>query len=305
VKLMLKGKKKTRILTAALTLCLMASVLLAPAAVSGTDDSAIGSDRAIATPTEPEKTATPAEEDGAAPNLKEALLPPEAAVSPPLDGQEVIAPLSTDAISSPLESDATILPLVNETITLNDELGANTSGTGWTYTVAGSIGTYTITGSGITITGTTTNKIIVVTDVGTHNLTLSGASIDVSDKVNTAALAVTGNGTLDETMLNLTLSGENALKSGSERAGLQLTNLGSVVIAAGDEDGLTATSVDRAAGIGTGYSIANNNVGSITISGGKIDATGGSGAAGIGTGINSSVRGNITISGGKIDATGG
>ena len=57
----------------------------------------------------------------------------------------------------------------------------------------------------------------------------------------------------------------------------------------------------NAAGIGNGYW---GTCGAITISGGKITATGGENAAGIGGG-NRGTCGAITISGGTVEATGG
>ncbi len=136
--------------------------------------------------------------------------------------------------------------------------------------------------------------------------------------------------------VSLTLVGQdNTLKSGRDYAGLGCAQGAALVI--GGEGSLTATGGLYGAGIGGGRDenggaititggtvIASNNYGAagigggfadsgggcgggtITISGGSVTASGGSGlGAGIGGGGNGGSGGTITISGGTVTATGG
>jgi hypothetical protein len=146
----------------------------------------------------------------------------------------------------------------------------------------------------ITIIGTTTDgdKVIVAHNGVTANVMLQNVNIDVSGTEYACAFAITGSSSV-----NLTLSGANALKSASSRAGLQAASGNSVAIAGAGS--LTVTGGSGGAGIGGSY---NESGGTITISGGTITAkTGGyyrTGGAGGGAG------GTIIIRGGNVTAAG-
>jgi hypothetical protein len=185
---------------------------------------------------------------------------------------------------------------------------------------------------------TNTHKIVVAPSASPAGVTLDGVQIDVSATANAAALHVDG------ATLNLTLHGDNMLKSGSDCAGLQLENRANLKITvASDGHRLTAVGIQNGAGIGSrigksagdiniaagvinaesvnttvsgtgaagigsggGGAIGNvSSVGDITITGGKITATSGRIGGGIGTANNASSVGDITITGGHIDATSG
>ena len=129
-------------------------------------------------------------------------------------------------------------------------------------------------------------------------VTLKDVNIDAS-RGSEAAVSVTGKG--DTT---IELDGDNELKSGAGHAGLEHNKTdtsGELTIQDKDNNGsLDATAGSGSAGIGGSY----GHDGEVTISGGTIDATSNNGGAGIG---GSGYRGNadITISGGTIRATGG
>ena len=152
---------------------------------------------------------------------------------------------------------------------------------------------------------------------------LEDVNIDASSRVNPsattlndtsyAAVNVTGKGDT-----NIELDGDNELKSGRYRAGLEHNqtadsegNVTSGKLTIQDDKdnagSLTATGGESAAGIGGG----NANAGQVTITGGNITATGGYGSAGIGGGYGqispnpNAGDGDITISGGTIKAAGG
>ena len=150
-------------------------------------------------------------------------------------------------------------------------------------------------------------------------VTLKDVNIDTSSRVNPsattgndahyAAINVTGKGDT-----NIELDGDNELKSGRNRAGLEHNQTvdsegnvtsGKLTIQDENNDGrLNVTSGDFGAGIGGGSAKA----GQVTITGGTITATGEDGAGiGGGHGNMSSNAGNadIEISGGTIEATGG
>ena len=144
------------------------------------------------------------------------------------------------------------------------------------------------------------------------NLTLKDVKIDVSDTGSywvegKAALSVQGKGNVE-----IELDGENELKSGVQRAGLEKntsTSTGTLTLKDDNNEAgsLTATGGDWGAGIGNGgyYGNGGNRSGeNITITGGSVTATGGDYAAGIGGGYYGSGK-NITIKGGTVTATGG
>ena len=139
------------------------------------------------------------------------------------------------------------------------------------------------------------------------NLTLKDVKIDVSDTGSywvegKAALSVQGKGNVE-----IELDGNNELKSGVQRAGLEKntsTSTGTLTLKDDKEAGsgsLKATGGKYGAGIGGGEYYSGGN---ITITGGRVNATGGWGSAGIGGGNYGSGK-NITIKGGTVTAKGG
>jgi uncharacterized repeat protein (TIGR02543 family) len=146
------------------------------------------------------------------------------------------------------------------------------------------------------VTYTTTDTISIVSSAKTANLTLSAVSIDRSGTEDACALNVDG------ATLNLTLKGANKLKSALDRAGLELSSGGNVVI---DGPGsLEASSPNDnssfAAGIGGG---SDSAAGDVTINGGVVSAEGAT--AGIGDAGPGSSMDKIVINGGVVNATGG
>ena len=167
------------------------------------------------------------------------------------------------------------------------------------------------------------NIITVINKAATAlKLTLKDVKIDVNDTgKNTgypwtsdegkAALSVQGNGNVE-----IELDGNNELKSGPHRAGLEKntsTSTGTLTLKDDNNEAgsLTATGGDWGAGIGNGgyYGNSDNRSGeNITITGGTVNATGGWGGAGIGGGGGNGAGGNgknITIIGGTVTAGGG
>ena len=147
------------------------------------------------------------------------------------------------------------------------------------------------------------------------NLTLKDVKIDVSDTgipgtnvKGKAALSVQGKGNVE-----IELDGDNELKSGRFRAGLEKNTSTSsyLPISTGtltlkDDKGvgsgsLKATGGYNGAGIGGG---SGNETSNITITGGTVTAAGGYQGAGIGGG-RMGIGKNIKITGGTVTATGG
>ena len=144
------------------------------------------------------------------------------------------------------------------------------------------------------------NTITVINKVANTvlNLTLRDVKIDVSDEDEKTALSVQGDGNVE-----IELDGDNELKSGFVRAGLEKnTSEGTLTLKDDNKDGsLKATGGDYGAGIGGSM---NNGTNKITIKGGTVEAKGGLYAAGIGGGIGGGGE-DITIKGGRVTATGG
>ena len=157
------------------------------------------------------------------------------------------------------------------------------------------------------------NIITVINNAATAlKLTLKDVKIDVSDTGDfatsgKAALSVQGKGNVE-----IELDGDNELKSGADRAGLEKntsTSTGTLTLKDDKEAGsgsLKATGGKYGAGIGGGEYYSGEN---ITITGGRVNATGGWGSAGIGGGNygsgNYGSGKNITIKGGTVTAKGG
>ena len=161
------------------------------------------------------------------------------------------------------------------------------------------------------------NTITVINKAATAlKLTLKDVKIDVSDTgKNTgipgtsvegkAALSVQGSGDVE-----IELDGENELKSGFNRAGLEKTDFTFIgtpstgMLTLKDDNqkagSLKATGGQFGAGIG---GVENGNGKNITINGGTVEATGGDFGAGIGGGFGGSGE-NITINGGTVTADG-
>ena len=161
------------------------------------------------------------------------------------------------------------------------------------------------------------NIITVINKAATAlKLTLKDVKIDVSDTgKNTgipgtsvegkAALSVQGSGDVE-----IELDGENELKSGFNRAGLEKTDFTFIgtpstgMLTLKDDNqkagSLKATGGQFGAGIG---GVENGNGKNITINGGTVEATGGDFGAGIGGGFGGSGE-NITINGGTVTADG-
>ena len=155
------------------------------------------------------------------------------------------------------------------------------------------------------------NTITVINNIADKvlNLTLKDVKIDVSDtggdnfefeddQRGKAALSVQGKGNVE-----IELDGNNELKSGASRAGLEKTSTGTLTLKDDNKEAgsLTATGGFNSAGIGGGYLGDGRD---ITITGGTVTATGGRLGAGIGGGREGKGE-NITITGGTVTATGG
>lgn len=130
----------------------------------------------------------------------------------------------------------------------------------------------------------TTNKITITS--GVHDITLEGVNIDVSNIENTCAFSIE-NGA----KVNLTLVGENVLKSGRNRAGLQVPERATLVITEESEGGSLDATGNVGAGIGGGSQQAG---GTITITGGTVIANGGHWSDGIGDGREGRVQSTFT-----------
>ena len=155
------------------------------------------------------------------------------------------------------------------------------------------------------------NTITVINNIADKvlNLTLKDVKIDVSDtggdnfefeddQIGKAALSVEGKGNVE-----IELDGNNELKSGASKAGLEKTSTGKLTLKDDNNEAgsLTATGGASAAGIGGGFQGKGEN---ITITGGTVNATGNEDGAGIGGGSSGSGE-NITINGGEVTGSGG
>ena len=118
-------------------------------------------------------------------------------------------------------------------------------------------------------------------------VTLKDVNIDTSSR-NNAAVSVTGSGNT-----TIKLDGDNHLAGGN---GIYSNSSGSLTISGDENDSLTAQGGDSRSGI---YSN-----GSVTISGGTVNANGGYGNGGYGGDGIRSDGGGVTISGGTVTANG-
>ena len=144
----------------------------------------------------------------------------------------------------------------------------------------------------ITSSGTTDNTVtITAAENATANVTLNNVNIKTD---NGAAISTSGN-------VNIELEGNNSVQSGSDHAGVEKDNTGTLTITDKDKDGtLTANGGSGGAGIGGGMGGDGTD---IEVFGGTVTATGGPKGAGIGGG-NGGAGTGITVSGGEVNATG-
>ena len=154
------------------------------------------------------------------------------------------------------------------------------------------------------------NTITVINNAAKAlKLTLKDVKIDVSGTGDytgsletsvqgKAALSVQGSGNVE-----IELDGDNELKSGFNRTGLEKISTGTLTLKDDNQKAgsLTATGGCYGAGIGGGYYGRGEN---ITITGGTVTATGGDCGAGIGGAVGGSGE-NIIITGSTVTATGG
>ena len=151
--------------------------------------------------------------------------------------------------------------------------------------------------NGHTFTGT--EKISVQS--GTHYITLSGVDINGAGVSggNSSAFSIEPGA-----KVFLTLEGRNVLAGGENYAGLRVPAGAELEITAQSTGSLEATGNAGYTSKG-GAGIGGNNGesgGTITIHGGTVTATGGSGGAGIGGG-ESGIGGDVVITGGTVEAT--
>lgn len=145
--------------------------------------------------------------------------------------------------------------------------------------------------------GTTNNTVTITAEKNaTANVTLENVNIDTG-KTGGAAITASGEG-----KVNIELDGTNRVQSGNTHAGVEKKDNGTLTITDENKDGsLTANGGGvGGAGIGGGQGGSGSN---ITISDGKVTATGAGAGAGIGGGYVGSGSG-ITIEGGEVTARG-
>ncbi|MGN0078225.1 MAG: hypothetical protein ACI36V_05495 [Coriobacteriales bacterium] len=168
------------------------------------------------------------------------------------------------------------------------------------YTIGGGsetayTGAYTITNTAAEAAG---NGIVVAS--GTHEITLKDASIDMSEADGACAFEIAPGASV-----KLTLAGTNSLKSGDDKAALQVEEqegtAAELLITKVSTGSLECVGGDSAAGIGGGD---RGSAGIVSVAGGSIKATGGFSGAGIGGG-NRGNGGTVTITGGAVDVTAG
>ena len=137
---------------------------------------------------------------------------------------------------------------------------------------------------------------------GTHNIAIRNINVDVHGTNNDCAFSIA-----PSSKVNLTLEGQNTLRSGDYRAGLEVpgdnsnppdtTGNAFLTITGQNSDSLIANGGDCGAGIGGGQ---GDSGGTIAITGGDVTTTGGQHAEGIGGGSVSGgggAGGDVTISG--------
>ena len=201
--------------------------------------------------------------------------------------------LDLAATVSGADAEAAVFVPETKGVTVNGtDVGCN-FGEGWSFyngvVRIEEAGTYEIAGSASGI------GVLAKADCA---VTLNGLSLDASGVEDRAAFAIAPGASVD-----LTLAGENVLKSGKDCAGLQVPVGAAVTI--GGEGALAATGGQSSAGIGGGFF---GSAGTVSITGGTVVANGDANAAGIGSGaggLNQKLSGGtISISGGTVTANG-
>lgn len=144
------------------------------------------------------------------------------------------------------------------------------------------------------ITGTSTTNFIQVSS-GTHNMTISDLTVDVSAISSCFAFFIQSGANV-----NLTLQGENLLRSGYYRAGLSVISGAGLTITSESTGSLSSYGNMAGAGIGGNWGAGTS--GTIIINGGTVNAIGSDGA-GIGGGKGGS-NGTVIINGGTVNAIG-
>ena len=203
-------------------------------------------------------------------------------------------------------------------IRLNEGIDSieQTSGDGWAFENGSLIitgnGTYDIRG---TVGANPARSPNIIVKAGAEaNIFLTDVNIDKSstgksmEQLGEAAFQIESGASA-----NVWLAGNNSLKSGAGRAGLEVPDGATLRLSSADGDGMTtgtliANNNSKGAGIGgAGYPSSQGRAGNISIYGGKIEAKGGMGCAGIGGGDTESYDGggHIFIAGGDITAWGG
>ncbi len=269
---------KKRIFSILLALCLAAGLASVPAlAVDGEESAETSAEITLEASGE-----APVEPDAAAELSEDAT-------------EDAPAPLSLDGEETDKEYDLTTGSI---TVTVDD------NGKQWVSQVNG-VTNEEQTGKTVikqlSTTATTNTITIKAAENQTAEVTLSGVNIDVSGDNSDAAVSTSGNGNVV-----IELDGENTVKSGMMRAGLEKDNTGTLTISDEDNNGsLDATGGNSGAGIGSGRD--GRNASNIVITGGRITARGGYGGAGIGRGYAEFYLHtmNITITGGTVKAIGG
>jgi uncharacterized protein YjdB len=165
------------------------------------------------------------------------------------------------------------------------------------------------------VSGYTANTIYIDASSNVANITLDDVKIDVAS--SSPAKCAFNVASAD---LNLTLSGENELISGEDRAGLQLIKSANLTINTGTQPGSlkavgSATGANSGTGVGAGIgaggtgagggSSEDDRAGNITILGGGISAKSNGSGVGIGGDSSGDKIGGIQISGGYISVSGG
>lgn len=176
---------------------------------------------------------------------------------------------------------------------------------------AGSTGDFTVKGGNYGTDYSYANHVLTV--LTEMPLTVSGETtsdtiqikggIQAKLTLDSIYVRVTKNAALDvqDAQLDLTIKGDNVLKSGMRQPGILVGKDGKVSISGGKRDILNATGGAQAAGIGSN---ADAPCGSVVISGGTVYATGGMKGAGIGAGSGQDC-GDLTFAGGRVVARGG
>lgn len=194
-----------------------------------------------------------------------------------------------------------IMPLASTSniIDLSDsdaDLTAGGAASGGKYSYDETTKIVTIYSGPVTVTGSTMNRQVYIN--GTVDVTLDNVNIDVSAIPQAATFLLEPGADV-----SVTLVGNNSLKSGERRAGLQASEGTKLFIDAEDENQrLESIGNIFSAGIGGGE---EENGGYIHIAGGDIVASGYSSSIGGGSsGWGTDFKADVVISGGRITAIG-